>query len=96
MGHKHPFRPKRLGAKLFQIREGLGLSQSQLISLLNVRMSTARISEYETGAREPSLHNSFLAAISIRDLARAVGEKKLRGREAQIPAVWFILGQDRQ
>lgn len=57
MGHKARYRPERLGAKLRQVRRDLGLSQSQLAKLLDfqIKTSTARLSEYESGVREPGL-----------------------------------------
>ena len=57
MGKKPRYRPKNLGRKLFQIRYALGLSQSEMIRRLGAEelFSTARISEYEAGIREPSL-----------------------------------------
>jgi transcriptional regulator with XRE-family HTH domain len=54
MGHARP-RPKHLAAKLLQIRECLGLSQSQLARLLNVGINASRVCEYEKGTREPGL-----------------------------------------
>jgi transcriptional regulator with XRE-family HTH domain len=47
--------PQKLPAKLLAIREALGASQSQLVKALNVKISCARISEYEHGTREPNL-----------------------------------------
>ena len=57
MGSKSRNRPKNLARKLLQIRNTLGLSQSQLLRRLGAADSftPARISEYESGAREPSL-----------------------------------------
>ena len=57
MGSKPQHRPKHLGPKLLQIRKALGLSQSDMLRHLGLEGSfqTARISEYETGAQEPSL-----------------------------------------
>jgi transcriptional regulator with XRE-family HTH domain len=57
MGSKPQHRPKNLGRKLLQIRKALGLSQSEMLQHLGAKSSfqTARISEYESGAREPSL-----------------------------------------
>ena len=57
MGTKPRYRPKNLGRKLFQIRDALGLSQSEMLRRLGAEesFSTARISEYESGIREPSL-----------------------------------------
>lgn len=57
MGAKSQHRPKNLARKLLQIRNALGLSQSEMLRRLGAQdsFSGARISEYETGAREPSL-----------------------------------------
>jgi transcriptional regulator with XRE-family HTH domain len=46
-----------LGRKLLQIRNGLGLSQSEILRRLGIEglVSPGRISEYESGVREPSL-----------------------------------------
>jgi transcriptional regulator with XRE-family HTH domain len=57
MGSKPKYRPKNLAGKLLQIRKGLGLSQSAMLRRLGAEhsFSAARISEYETGIREPSL-----------------------------------------
>lgn len=57
MGAKSQNRPKNLARKLLQIRNALGLSQSQMLRRLGAddSFSTARISEYEKGLREPSL-----------------------------------------
>ena len=57
MGAKSQHRPKNLARKLLQIRNALGLSQSEMLRCLGAQdsFSAARISEYETGAREPSL-----------------------------------------
>jgi transcriptional regulator with XRE-family HTH domain len=57
MGSKSRNRPKNLARKLLQIRNTLGLSQSQLLRRLGAAegFTPARISEYESGAREPSL-----------------------------------------
>jgi transcriptional regulator with XRE-family HTH domain len=57
MGTKARYRPKNLARKLLQIRNTLGLSQSQMLRHLGAADSftPARISEYESGVREPSL-----------------------------------------
>ncbi len=55
MGYSRP-KPERLAGKLRQIREALGLSQSQLLRRLgfeNVHAYT-RISSYELGRNEPA------------------------------------------
>jgi transcriptional regulator with XRE-family HTH domain len=72
VGHKARYRPQRLAAKLRQIRQSLGLSQSQLARLISVGVTTARISEYENGVREPPLMvllaYGYLVGISTDDL----------------------------
>ena len=56
MGTKPRHRPEKLGRKLLQIRNALGLSQSEMLRRLGAEgFSPARISEYESGVREPSL-----------------------------------------
>lgn len=56
MGNARP-RPRRLAEKLQQIRNALGLSQPEMLKRLGLEesMQYARISEYETGVREPTL-----------------------------------------
>jgi transcriptional regulator with XRE-family HTH domain len=56
MPSKPQYRPKNLAPKLLQIRNALGLTQSEMLLRLGAEnFKTARISEYESGAREPSL-----------------------------------------
>lgn len=55
MGYQSRHRPQKLAAKLRQIRQSLGLSQSQLRRLLDVGPTSARMSEYEHDVREPPL-----------------------------------------
>jgi len=52
MGQKRQ-KPKHLAAKLLAIRQGRKLSQPKMARLLNIRDS--RVSQYETGKREPNL-----------------------------------------
>jgi transcriptional regulator with XRE-family HTH domain len=56
MGSPRP-RPERLAEKLREIRVGLGLSQTQMLRQLEMqeRLHYGRISEYESGKREPTL-----------------------------------------
>jgi len=55
MGHKRP-RQKHLGRKLRQIREALDIRQPHMPAHLGLPgMHPGRISEYETGEREPAL-----------------------------------------
>ena len=57
MGRGTRHQPKRLAQKLRQIREGLGLSQTEMLKRLGVEdlIAYQRISEYELGKREPLL-----------------------------------------
>lgn len=48
-------KPKHLATKLLAIRKFRGASQSEMVQLLNFQTSSARISEYENGNREPNL-----------------------------------------
>jgi transcriptional regulator with XRE-family HTH domain len=73
MGTKPRFRPKRLAEKLAHIRKSLGLSQSQLVRLLDLdNLDNCRISEYENNVREPSLITllvySNLVGITINNM----------------------------
>lgn len=56
MGNPRP-RPERLASKLLQIREGLGLSQTQMLVRMGLgdSMHYGRISQYENDEREPTL-----------------------------------------
>lgn len=56
MGYVRP-RPERLGEKLRQIRDALGLSQTEMLKRLEAEDLIAynQISQYETGRREPPL-----------------------------------------
>jgi transcriptional regulator with XRE-family HTH domain len=55
MGQQARPRPRHLAAKLLAIRQRLGVSQSEMVRLLKAQISTARISECESGIREPNL-----------------------------------------
>lgn len=56
MGNPRP-KPRRLAEKLLQIRQGLELSQTQMLARMGLEetMHYGRISEYEQGKREPTL-----------------------------------------
>lgn len=50
--------PKRLGKKMRQIREQLGMSQREIVTALNYRdtpLRASQISQYENGQREPTM-----------------------------------------
>jgi transcriptional regulator with XRE-family HTH domain len=68
MGRGSRERPERLGEKLTQVRDALGLSQSEMLSRMGLaeRLNRDDISKYERGVREPSL-------IVILRYARAAG-----------------------
>ena len=57
MGRKARIIPERLSEKLLQIRNALGLSQSELLRHLRLdeAMDYRRISEFERGTTEPPL-----------------------------------------
>lgn len=58
MGRSRRPQPKRLAAKLAEIRNRLELSQTQMVKRLGQtgsRLQPGHISEFESGAREPTL-----------------------------------------
>ncbi len=57
MGRRARLRPSRLAEKLLQIRQVLGLSQTEMLKRLGFEdvMLYNRISEYELGKNEPPL-----------------------------------------
>jgi len=61
-------KPERLAEKLRAVREGLGLSQTDMLRRLGAedRMAYHRISEFESGKGEPSL-------LILLEYARAAG-----------------------
>jgi transcriptional regulator with XRE-family HTH domain len=73
MGNPRP-RPRRLGSKLREIRQGLGLSQSQMLAKLGLEdtMHYGRISQYENDEREPTLMTllaySHAAGVHLEDI----------------------------
>ena len=73
MGNPRP-RPERLSEKLLQIRMGLGLSQTQLLTRLEMQelLHYGRISEYESGKREPTLMTILqyarIAGVHVEDI----------------------------
>ena len=58
MGRRARIKQERLPEKLLQIRNALGLSQTEMLRRLGVKdlMSYHQISRFETGDREPPLH----------------------------------------
>ena len=55
MGRSPRPRPARLGEKLLAIRQGLGLSQTQMCKRIGLSVNYSAISNYELGTREPPL-----------------------------------------
>lgn len=58
MGRRQRPRPARLASKLLQIRLGLGLTQQQMLEVLDYRQSPlfiGHISQFESDKREPPL-----------------------------------------
>jgi len=74
MGKQRRPQPKLLPAKLRSIRQQLGLSKAQMLRALKLPWDCqdARISEYESGTREPNLivllHYSKVTRVPINDL----------------------------
>ena len=81
MGRKPRQKPARLAEKLLQIREGLGLSQNELVRRLGAELTQNRVSDYELGVHEPSL-------ITLLQYARAanVSVETLIDDELDLPA----------
>ena len=84
MGNPRP-KPERLAEKLLMIRNALGLSQTEMLRRLGLEesMKYTRISEYETGIREPSL-------MTLLQYARAanVSTDVLIDDELDLPPKW--------
>ena len=55
MGQQPRPKPRYLAEKLLAIRQRLGVSQSEMARMLNSYLTSARVCEYESGIREPSL-----------------------------------------
>lgn len=93
MGNPRP-RPERLADKLRQIREGLELSQTQMLARLGLEdtMHYGRISQYENDEREPALTTLLayarVAGVHLEDIVddnldlpgRLPGKVNYRGR----------------
>jgi transcriptional regulator with XRE-family HTH domain len=55
MGKKPRRKPQHLAAKLLAIRTSLGVSQFNMAKLLDSDLPHTRLSEFESGRREPNL-----------------------------------------
>ena len=77
MGRAPRNRPKRLGEKLRQIREALGLSQKEMAERLAERtgftITQTHVSNYERNRVEPFLETTLayarLASVEMNDIA---------------------------
>ena len=73
MGQHARQKPEHLPAKLLAIRKHLGVSQSQMVRLLDFQVSLhSQFSEYEHGVREPNLvvllRYSLIAGVNMETL----------------------------
>ncbi len=72
MGQKRRRKPKHLGRKLAAIRNGLGVSQSEMARLLNLKVSYTVVSSYERGMGEPDLLTlscyATLGGVSVKSI----------------------------
>ena len=68
MGRRPRSRPERLAAKLLAIRQRLGVNQTEMAKLL--KCESKRLSELESGRREPNL----LLLLSYARLAKVLVE----------------------
>lgn len=48
-------KPKKLAQKLLAVRQRLGVSQTEMASLLELKQTYTVVSSYESGRREPDL-----------------------------------------
>jgi transcriptional regulator with XRE-family HTH domain len=76
MGRKKREKPARLNEKLRQIREGLGLSQAEIVRRmgLEARITKSEISAFERGTHEPNL----LVLLAYSDVANVQLEVLVR------------------
>jgi len=59
-------KPKKLARKLLEIRQRLGVSQTEMAKLLKLEISYTAVSAYELGTREPDL-------LTLLEYARVAG-----------------------
>ena len=55
MGRSSRPKPKYLGKKLRQVRQQLGMSQTEMSKALGLKVDYSAVSQYELGRREPPL-----------------------------------------
>jgi transcriptional regulator with XRE-family HTH domain len=66
MGRSPRPKPERLGEKLLAIRQGLGMSQTEMCKALGLKVNYSAISNYELGTREPPLPTLLRYARMVR------------------------------
>jgi transcriptional regulator with XRE-family HTH domain len=92
MGTQKRAQPELLPVKLLHIRKRLGLTQPQMLVLLNLKqdLSVGRISEYERGIREPNL-------IVLLHYARAarISTDKLIDDDIEVEALRIVRSSNR-
>jgi transcriptional regulator with XRE-family HTH domain len=87
VGRYHRKKPASLHEKLLKIREGLGLSQNEMIRHLGLEseITQSRISGYELGTREPSLPTLLLYARTANVYVEVLIDDSLDFEEGAIP-----------
>ena len=55
MGRTPRNKPRHLGRKLLQIRQRLGMSQTEMSKALGLKVHYSAVSNFELGTREPDL-----------------------------------------
>ena len=101
MGRSRRPQPRRLAAKLLEIRERLDLSQTQMVKRLGEAggsLQPGHISEFESGGREPSLlvllQYSRIAGVPMEALVD--DELKLPERlPAETTEEWVMVKRER-
>lgn len=78
MGRTRRRKPKHLGRKLAAIRDGLGVSQSEMARLLDLQASYTVVSSYELGTGEPDLLTLLKYARLSRVSVESLIDDKLR------------------
>ncbi len=69
--------PKRLARKLLAIRNGLGLSQTQMAKRLELKVSYTVVSAFERGKQEPDLTTLLRYARLVRVSVETLIDDKL-------------------
>ncbi|HEY6189594.1 MAG TPA: helix-turn-helix transcriptional regulator [Pyrinomonadaceae bacterium] len=101
MGRSRRAQPRRLAEKLLEIRNRLDLSQSQMVRRLGEAGETLQpghISEFESGAREPSLlvllQYSRMAGVPMEALVDDVIDLPKR-LPSEVISEWIMIKRER-